>query len=70
MSDTPVEEKKVEHINLKVVGPDGGEVAFKIKKTTNLSKLMEAYATKTGQVSFCLIVRELLMFDFCMKERD
>jgi small ubiquitin-related modifier len=51
MSDTPApEEKKVEHINLKVVGPDGGEVAFKIKKTTNLSKLMEAYATKTGQV--------------------
>ena len=49
MSETQ-EEKKVEHINLKVVGPDGGEVAFKIKKTTNLSKLMEAYATKTGQV--------------------
>ena len=62
---------QVEHINLKVTGPDGGEVgksrsssdtveeanpmrletAFKIKKTTNLSKLMDAYATKTGQVN-------------------
>ncbi|TPX39995.1 hypothetical protein SeMB42_g01616 [Synchytrium endobioticum] len=43
------EQKKVEHINLKVVGPDHSEIAFKIKRTTPLDKLMNAYLQKTGQ---------------------
>ncbi|KAI8622037.1 ubiquitin-related domain-containing protein [Chytriomyces sp. MP71] len=38
----------VQHINLKVVGSDGNEVAFKIKRSTQLSKLMDAYSSKTG----------------------
>jgi len=39
----------VQHINLKVVGADSSEIAFKIKRTTPLSKLMAAYIQKTGQ---------------------
>jgi small ubiquitin-related modifier len=35
-----------EHINLRVASPDGGEVFFKIKKTTALKKLMDAYCEK------------------------
>ncbi|KAI8812964.1 ubiquitin-related domain-containing protein [Cladochytrium replicatum] len=41
-------DKKVEHINLKVVGSDNTEIAFKIKRSTPLSKLMDAYIQKTG----------------------
>eukprot|EP01135_Chromosphaera_perkinsii_P007295 Nk52_evm1s756 gene=Nk52_evmTU1s756 len=37
-----------EHINLKVVGQDQTEVHFKIKKTTSLKKLMEAYCSRQG----------------------
>ncbi|KAI9331478.1 Senp1 covalent complex with sumo-2, partial [Obelidium mucronatum] len=37
-----------QHINLKVLGSDGNEIAFKIKRTTPLSKLMDAYSSKTG----------------------
>ncbi|CAO3654244.1 unnamed protein product [Mucor hiemalis] len=56
MSD-PVEkvEKKeappgaVEHINLKVVGSDCNEVFFKIKRSTQLRKLMEAYCERQGK---------------------
>ncbi|KAF9157689.1 hypothetical protein DFQ26_008472, partial [Actinomortierella ambigua] len=52
MSDQP--EKKpetgaVEHINLKVVGSDQTEVFFKIKRTTQLKKLMEAYCERQGK---------------------
>jgi small ubiquitin-related modifier len=35
-----------EHINLKVVSQDGSEVYFKIKKTTQLRKLMDAYCSR------------------------
>ena len=38
--EPPKEEKKVEQINIKVVSQDGGEVAFKIKKTTQMKKVM------------------------------
>ncbi|ORY49981.1 ubiquitin-like protein [Rhizoclosmatium globosum] len=50
MSDQPKEEpaEGVQHINLKVLGSDGNEIAFKIKRTTPLSKLMDAYSNKTG----------------------
>ncbi|KAH3761044.1 E3 ubiquitin-protein ligase parkin [Pelomyxa schiedti] len=35
-----------EHINLKVVAQDGTEVFFKIKKNTQLKKLMDAYCQR------------------------
>mmetsp|Transcript_100166 Transcript_100166/g.146230 ORF Transcript_100166/g.146230 Transcript_100166/m.146230 type:complete len:98 (+) Transcript_100166:160-453(+) len=35
-----------EHINLKVKGQDGNIVHFKIKKKTQLKKLMEAYCAR------------------------
>ncbi|CAG8528667.1 2786_t:CDS:2 [Paraglomus occultum] len=38
-----------EHINLKVVGQDHNEVFFKIKRTTQLKKLMEAYCERQGK---------------------
>jgi len=38
--------ESTEHINLKVVGQNGEEVFFKIKRTTPLKKLMEAYASR------------------------
>ena len=37
-----------EQINLKVVTQDSTEVFFKIKKTTPLKKLMEAFCSKQG----------------------
>ncbi|CAG8443645.1 9693_t:CDS:2 [Ambispora gerdemannii] len=46
------EEKKSdsgEHINLKVVGSDHNEVFFKIKRSTQLKKLMEAYCERQGK---------------------
>ncbi|KAI9320185.1 ubiquitin-related domain-containing protein, partial [Dichotomocladium elegans] len=38
-----------EHINIKVVGGDSNEVFFKIKQTTPLRKLMEAYCERQGK---------------------
>lgn len=35
-----------QHINLRVVAPDGGEVYFKIKRNTQLTKLMSAYCDR------------------------
>ncbi|OMH81236.1 Peptidyl-prolyl cis-trans isomerase FPR2, partial [Zancudomyces culisetae] len=40
---------ETEHINLKVVGADNQDVFFKIKKTTRLEKLMQAYCDRTGR---------------------
>lgn len=37
-----------DHINLKVVGADNSEVNFKVKKTTQLKKLMQAYSDRQG----------------------
>mmetsp|Transcript_20581 Transcript_20581/g.45044 ORF Transcript_20581/g.45044 Transcript_20581/m.45044 type:complete len:92 (-) Transcript_20581:252-527(-) len=37
-----------QHINLKVKAQDGNEVFFKVKKTTPLRKLMEAYCKRQG----------------------
>ena len=44
------DEQKAEdnHINLKVVGNDNTEVHFKIKKTTQLKKLKQAYCDRQG----------------------
>ncbi|KAJ3103691.1 Small ubiquitin- modifier 1 [Phlyctochytrium planicorne] len=40
--------EEVRHVNLKVVGNDGTEIAFKIKRSTPLQRLMDAYISKTG----------------------
>eukprot|EP00656_Telonema_subtile_P052480 TRINITY_DN7331_c0_g1_i2.p2 TRINITY_DN7331_c0_g1~~TRINITY_DN7331_c0_g1_i2.p2 ORF type:complete len:102 (+),score=39.39 TRINITY_DN7331_c0_g1_i2:151-456(+) len=40
-----------DQINIKVKGPDGSEVFFKIKKRTQMKKLMDAYCTRSGQDS-------------------
>ncbi|KJE88408.1 ubiquitin [Capsaspora owczarzaki ATCC 30864] len=37
-----------EHVNLKVSSSDGSEVNFKIKKTTKMSKLIDAYCQRVG----------------------
>ncbi|KAF9478742.1 small ubiquitin-related modifier [Pholiota conissans] len=48
-----VQEPKVEDanatINIKVVSSSGEEVFFKIKRSTKLSKLQGAYASKVGK---------------------
>merc|ERR1711934_945003 len=40
-----------DQINIKVKGPDGSEVFFKIKKRTQMKKLMDAYCQRSGQDS-------------------
>ncbi|KAK3831338.1 MAG: ubiquitin-related domain-containing protein [Linnemannia elongata] len=47
--DKKPETGAVEHINLKVVGQDQSEVFFKIKRSTQLKKLMEAYCERQGK---------------------
>ena len=39
---------KSEHINLKVKSQDGNEIFFKIKRSTQLKKLMDAYCSRQG----------------------
>jgi len=48
MDSAPKKEQTSEHINLKVIGSDKNEIAFKIKRTTPLQKLMDAYIEKMG----------------------
>lgn len=36
------------HINIKVKSQDGAEIFFKIKRTTQLKKLMDAYVNRQG----------------------
>nr|ACG34085.1 hypothetical protein [Zea mays] len=38
------------HINLKVKGQDGNEVFFRIKRSTQLKKLMNAYCDRQSVV--------------------
>ena len=35
-----------QHINIKVKAQDGTEIFFKIKRSTQLKKLMDAYCTR------------------------
>merc|ERR1711912_115739 len=44
----PEGEAAAEHVNLKVCGQDGSVVQFKIKKATQLKKLMQAYCDRQG----------------------
>ena len=37
---------KDQHINIKVKAQDGTEIYFKIKRTTQLKKLMDAYCQR------------------------
>lgn len=37
-----------EHIKLKVISQDGGEVHFKVKATTSMAKLKKSYAERQG----------------------
>jgi small ubiquitin-related modifier len=48
--DNVAKEVKAEapQVSLKVVNADGGEMYFKIKRSTQLKKLMEAYCKKQG----------------------
>ena len=39
---------KDQHINIKVKAQDGTEIYFKIKRTTQLKKLMDAYCQRQG----------------------
>ena len=39
------------HINIKVKAQDGTEIYFKIKRTTQLKKLMDAYCQRQGLAS-------------------
>mmetsp|Transcript_13373 Transcript_13373/g.15321 ORF Transcript_13373/g.15321 Transcript_13373/m.15321 type:complete len:95 (+) Transcript_13373:67-351(+) len=50
MSDVPPAEVKPEvpQVSLKVVNADGAEMYFKIKRGTQLKKLMDAYCKKQG----------------------
>lgn len=60
MADQQPEDQKPDHINIRVVSPviqlcrftlifqDKGEVYFKIRKSTPLMKLMNAYCEKQG----------------------
>ncbi|KAE8730514.1 Small ubiquitin-related modifier 1 [Hibiscus syriacus] len=59
MSGPQEEDKKpgdqsAAHINLKVKGQDGNEVFFRIKRSTQLKKLMNAYCDRQS-VDFNLI---------------
>ena len=55
--DKPKEsDSNPEHISLKVVGQDGNEVFFKIKKDTPLRKLMDAYCKR------CAVERTAIRF--------
>ncbi|KAL3314590.1 Small ubiquitin- modifier 3 [Cichlidogyrus casuarinus] len=45
--DKPTEESP-DHINIRVQNQEGSVIHFKIKKTTLLKKLMNAYCTRLG----------------------
>ncbi|CDS07241.1 hypothetical protein LRAMOSA01190 [Lichtheimia ramosa] len=54
MEESKIEKKEpasAEHINIKVVSGDSNEVFFKIKQTTPLRKLMDAYCERQGKAA-------------------
>jgi small ubiquitin-related modifier len=48
MSNPEPNEAAGDHITLKVKSQDGNELFFKIKRGTQLKKLMEAYCSRNG----------------------
>ncbi|VDP94562.1 unnamed protein product [Echinostoma caproni] len=57
-----------EHINLKVQGQEGSIVHFKIKKSTPLRKLMNAYCERMVIYSFVRVINPCLSLE--MEEND
>ncbi|KAI3408944.1 Small ubiquitin-related modifier (SUMO) [Psidium guajava] len=61
------EDKKPEaaHINLKVKGQDGNEVFFRIKRSTQLRKLMSAYcdrqSVELNSIAFLLMGEDFVV---------
>ncbi|KAJ1897998.1 SUMO protein smt3, partial [Coemansia sp. IMI 209127] len=49
VKDTKPDATSTEHINIKVVSADNSEVMFKIKRSTKLAKLMQAYCARAGK---------------------
>ncbi|BFZ64901.1 SUMO protein smt3 [Saitoella coloradoensis] len=49
MSEQSDVKPESEHISIKVVGAGNDEVFFKIKRSTPLKKLMEAYCDRSGK---------------------
>ncbi|CAG8448154.1 13583_t:CDS:2 [Acaulospora morrowiae] len=49
-SDSKPNSGSGDHINLKVVGNDHNEMFFKIKRSTQLKKLMDAFCTRQGKL--------------------
>ncbi|EGC32393.1 hypothetical protein DICPUDRAFT_155644 [Dictyostelium purpureum] len=47
-NDAPDVKPEDNHINLKVKSANGAEIFFKIKRTTPLKKLMDAYCQRQG----------------------
>lgn len=58
-----------EQLNLKVKSQDGEEVFFKIKSTTQLKKLMDAYCQRQS-VIYSVFSWTQVTCDFCSTERD
>ena len=48
-------------INVKVIGPDGREIFFRIKRNTRLRKLTQAYSSRVHDVAFYLSHESLLV---------
>merc|ERR1712046_68976 len=49
VANTEQGDSNPDQINIKVKGPDGAEVFFKIKRKTQMKKLMDAYCYRSGQ---------------------
>lgn len=47
---TEASDQSAEHITLKVKSQNGNELFFKIKKSTQLKKLMDAYCSRNGVI--------------------
>ncbi|KAF5185450.1 Small ubiquitin-related modifier [Thalictrum thalictroides] len=76
----PNDQSSAAHINLKVKGQDGNEVFFRIKRSTQLRKLMTAYCDRQSvefnSIAFLFDGRRLrgdqtpdevsLLFPFCI----
>lgn len=65
MADNAAPTAPSEQLNLKVKSQDGEEVFFKIKSTTQLKKLMDAYCQRQS-VTLLLFSSMLPMFDSCL----
>ncbi len=75
-TDVKPDKGSSDQINLKVRDADGTEIQFKIKRTTPMKKLMDAYAQRrvcirassraSVRVPLLLVGWRLTMLDFCV----